>query len=869
MKRILKYIFIITGLLAAIWAGLVFMADPAAYETQLKERIQATGGYTLSVQGEVNISAFPSPSVSFNNVLLIPDEGTANIPSITVQSIIADIGFMGLISHENIKTININTPSISAETNEGEAISLENQLLTVAQFLQSMPADTVHITDATISNNDTKNAITTSLIAQKAGKYITIDGTVEAYQLEWQFRASLPQQTGDAKLQIINNIGSKIEYTGSFARTDGLEIKGNVKGTLTQRQNTERQQTPQNILTFAGATEYKNGNFFLRETTIQANDTKGTVSVTYNITDDTPRLDIISKLETFTADNWQYLFIPYIFASSEQGLESLTSNMQLALNVSSTLLSFRGHTYDNASLKLHFEPNKIVIDEFKASIKDNANFLTTGAITETNKGLRFRGKTRIAGSNLKDVLLRYEPVVGRLSNTILSDFSLNANMFISNEQIRFSEADLKVGELELSGGLVTYFGIQPRVEADIALDDVNLDYFRDVWRDELKTANADDFSLNLGNHTDVSWLRELNTLVSLNVYFSGFKFLDINGSNASFRLYAKPGEIGLEEIAMRYRRSQLKGDVSLNVLGELPNFNISLQIPNLDTRYFSPNGESFGVNLVNLEAEDAAKRWSREIFDFNWMKGWTGNIGLGIGKFTHQGNDYNKLGLKAEMQYERMKVETLSFERFGGKVDASGTLVGGKVPAISGQFTLYNADISELLATLMQQKFVDGRISISGSFSTFGIHFYSWIKQLGLKSIISARGVSADGINIQGVIDAVQGSRFVAEVVQKVEQAINNGMTRYSIDGNLNIDNAIMSTPGMRMSTRNATATLNGDIELLPWTMNLEMLYTFPALTSQTTATMPVDLRGTPEEFKFTYDTSSLEAYVAKRITGR
>ena len=138
--------------------------------------------------------------------------------------------------------------------------------------------------------------------------------------------------------------------------------------------------------------------------------------------------------------------------------------------------------------------------------------------------------------------------------------------------------------------------------------------------------------------------------------------------------------------------------------------------------------------------------------------------------------------------------------------------------------------------------------------------------------VVAGRGIRAENFNMQGVVDAVLTSRSVPDVTTNVDKALPNGSTDFSVDGNININNGIIRTPGVTIEaqdTGRAKGALTGELRLIPWKMALNVIYQMTMLQSETIPTLTVDLNGTPDKYEMRIDTSSLEAYVAKRIVGK
>lgn len=549
---------------------------------------------------------------------------------------------------------------------------------------------------------------------------------------------------------------------------------------------------------------------------------------------------------------------------------TLPKNLDITFNMTAEDLLLGEKKLTGSIFKGKLVAGNFSVEILQALLPENGAIALSGNVQETAKGIRFQGRADARGGSMKSALGLFSAEADQLPERGLGAFSLSSNIFISSEQLRLSEADVRLENLQLVGGMVTYFEEKPRIEADIALRDTNLDYFRNSWRSEQIAKGTAQPILKLNTGVDFGWLKHLRPIVSLKVGLEGFTFLDKTGGKGSFKILAQQNELALQNIELVYPDGTFKSNLKLNVEKDQPVLDITAEIPQLDTNYFSVNPQIQSKPLAN--PNDPAHRWSEELFDFSWLEGYNGNFALGIRDFTHAGGLYKNFTLAAQLQNEQVQFSRLSFEHFGGKVDATGTLTGGKVPSLSASYTLYNADIVDLLHSFTKLDKIGGRVSVSGTIVTSGINFLAWLEQADIKTVIAARGVKLPGFYLQGIVDGVNASRSVAEVVTNVQQAMPAGVTDVSVDGNINIQKAIVKTPGLTLKTvqaGGATGVLTGEWQLMPWTLKMALLWQLPVLKSETVPTLSMDIDGTPENYNVKTDTSSLEAYVAKRIVGK
>lgn len=624
-------------------------------------------------------------------------------------------------------------------------------------------------------------------------------------------------------------------------------------------------------LALSGKIAYGAERVDLTETKLETKESAGTGRLSFLLND---KVNVEAEMDFSRLkleESWmRQLFAPKaesnVFRSTQQGglfPDWLTASLALKADA----LFYNSMAFENMALAARMENGAVNIARLSANGNGGSTFSLNGNIQETARGARFQGRTDIAGQSLREALAMLDPAASQLPDGLLGNFYVRSNLFISGEQLRLSEADAKITDLALSGGLVTYFGTRPKVEAEVSLTNTNLDYFRDRWRESMAQGKSADFMFKINRSVDFSWLRSLLPVIDLKVNLRGFTLLDMPGSAGSFRLVAQLNEMGVYGAQFSYPEGTLKAEAKVNVSQDLPRIDLKLETPQLNLAYFSsaPNMETTPWVNKSLSSD----RWSKDLFDLSWMIGASGNFSLATSRLIYRGANYDRFLLESTLENEQMRVSRLTFERFGGKLDATGTLTGGKVPGLSTNFVLYNADIGELVSQFSDFTAATGRVSVSGAVNTSGINLFSWMQQADAKLSLVGRGVRVKNFSLRGVVDGVLASRSVAEVVANVNRALPTGNTDFSVDGNINIIGGVARTPGLSLTAQQGTGTLNAEMDLMAWKLASNAVYQFPALRSDTAPTLTVDTTGTPENFTTKLDTSSLESFVAKRVVGQ
>lgn len=870
-------------------------------------------GKPLAVKGAVEFHLLPSPTLTLHNVEIEPGTDPAKpTPHMRAESLVIGLPFSGLFSEKPTPgSITLSQPVLEVE--RGSDGDIHWDWLQAEGGMLALPA-AVEIRGGKAIYFNPYNEKTVRLeeinltVSQHAQSGARASGSMRYLGRQMHLEATLPPpQNGQESTRMELKFWQSAEtiLSASLERIPPQGAAGALwRGSVTLQVEDLHQWVPRNDpkntlaptltaagqpvqqveeakpepypLKLSGTLEYGNERLKIGELALETADSAGKGEASLLLAE-VPNINVrllFDRLKIQPAVFNTYLggaraaqeakLSPVAAAESEP---RLPKNLVLDLELGADTLFVDAHQFSGVTMTGGLRDGEFTIASMKGSFAGGTAISLEGKIVDQAKGMRFQGRTQTSGKDLRAALATFDRAAEKLPEKGFSEYYIKANVFISSEQLRLSEAELKLGDLQLGGGMVTYFEALPRVEAEIVLKDINLDYFRDAWREEIQQSGEHSFIFKVNSNVDFSWLRSLKSIIDLKLNFERFTFLEKTGSTASFRLYARQNEFGLHSIQMDYPDGAVKGEIKINVDNPLPALTADLELPEFNTSYFSEDGKAFGTPWVNPAGTEG--RWSAALFDFSWMIGVTGRASITSPRIIHQGENYDRFLLQCGLSNEQLQIGKLSFERFGGKLDFTGALSGGKVPGMSGSFTIFNADLRQILQSFSSMDKLTGRVSVSGSVTTSGITFQEWVKQADAKVVVAGRGVRTEGFNLQGVVDAVLASRSVADVVSNVGKALPSGSTDFSVDGNLNIGGGVLRTPGITVQVGQALGNVTGEVLLIPWKMAVNALFQMRMLQSETIPTLAVDLNGTPDHYEMRTDTSSLEAYVAKKIVGK
>jgi hypothetical protein len=927
-------IIVIGGLIAiAMFAAVIIPSfiDTSRYKTLFAEQFLKLTGHEVTIRGEVSLYLLPTPSVLFRQVEIKPPPDRTDVPTLRMEALSVGTDFASVFSEKTeIQSMKLIHPVVEIARGKSKRINwdwLSGSMLThMSPKGKSSDGLTLHqlsITDGKVyylnENTEFREVIDAINLAfnMKTTGEVDINGHLKYHANDVNIAVAMGAPDAAGKTQSVNlslNSGraSRLQLKGNLYTDAAQDFQGDLELELENiypwvRKPVEKvvheqldasgkpivEVPPTPIpIKLTSKASFKGDLFRLDDTDFSSGDAtvgKGLVEFLWQQNLQVSTAFRFSLLDlTRWEEFWSALHaskarqanpeIPTDFGQEEEPQNVFPEDLSVNTMVVVDKLLINGEVWQDLFFSGEMDQGLMVVDQFTIGSSAESQISLFGIVTTDTGEAKFEGNVETSGKDLRTVLATIDPEAKALPDLGFSrGFSATANLLISPQQVRVSEANLQIGDFRLVGGLVAYNEDQPRIEAEIKLKGINLDYFRDAWRDEkIKRATSKD-STSYNQKVDFSWLKNLKTKIDFRIDISKFTFLDKEGESASVRLTAKAGEVGLYGLKMYYTDSIIDGNLHLDVAGEVPVADVVVTANSFDTSYLSvqlpekskaERAAEVMATQAHRDPNDAGK-WSEDLFDFSWMYGYNANFDVSLVELVMGPTTFENVKFKASLENNTLNVQKLNFGIWGGGFEGAGTLVGGRVPGMSGRFTFYNAELSNLTTRVSKIDNITGRVSLSGVVSASGINFRSWVEQAEAKVVMTGRGMQVRNLNIQGVLDSVGAARSVADVVNSVPKALVDGSTEFSVDGNINVSGGLVKTPGVQLRVGYTTGNVTGEIKLIPWTMTISSLFSFPNLTSETIPTLRISLSGPVDNTVLKMDTSSLEAYVAKRIIGK
>ena len=904
------------GLLLVL--GAIMMVQGSIDTVRLRETIiaelKAKTGQEVKIKGKVSVRLLPRPVAFIPGIEITKAKNGVVVPELAADLVVLNLAPSTLLDEKpRITGIALQRPTLVLERGEDRYIqwgwintSFIKSLFSegdngVAEGIKIVEGRLI-FRDGKVDSED-ELSINDIYLEGMIGKAPAFEGEASVAESIYQFSfngedndAKMPQGAQRLNVSLATNAKNKATVKGYIDLSgDAPKIEGafalesdNMRNWVSpgNEQNKTLSPVP---LQFTGEWSQEGENIEIKDAQLQGLNSAGTGSVSLTWSDWHPNFQVDMHMKALDYDKWEDLLRDLVarklamtrpragstYSADDQPQNPLPQDMHMLLYLDIENLVLGAQTLRQTQIQAALADGALTVNQFNIQMPGDAALTLFGVVSPANTGgLRFEGSMEMQGKSLRKMLTLVDDTAGELSEATFGDFSIRSNVFISSEQLRLSEAQAKLNDLQLTGGMVGYFDKVPRIEADVRLKDINFDYFRDVWRTTHKTPGNGDYFLKFDQGANYTWLKKLRASVDFRVAVDGFTFLEQQGDLASFRLFARENELGLYNVRLNYPTDELDANLTLDVRGEAPVFSVVLNTEKLDTAYFLPleeeKTEEQQVEELKKSQETGPKKriWSEELVDMSWLEGYGASYDLTINNLKHRDVTLTGLKFQGKLENSSLVFKNTSFGYWDGKCSMSGLLYGGRVPGLNLSFTLYNLQLQQFLRTLTGHETISGRMSITGTLATTGVNYHSWVTQADANMSLSGRSVTVDGLNLRGVVDAVRVSRTAADVFNNANLALRKGATDFSVDGTMNVKNGSIKSPGIALKSLTASGTLNAEVKLVPWKIDSAVLFTFQNLSPENAPTMTVQVTGPLESPQMLTDTASLEAYVAKQIIG-
>jgi hypothetical protein len=506
----LRIVIVVSLLLVALIAGGLLAAPRLIawddYRSELTARAAAITGQRVAVKGRIDLELLPEPILTLAQTTL---SGPPDRPGDVLEVDRLDLKLrpLPLLRGEfAVDEVRLVRPTLQVERPH-ETGPTALALLASAGMALPLAADgarRVSVVDgrAVIDGIGAAAAhelqdINLDVVAQAPGGPFTLNGDFVIAEQPFRFTAQLGQAAADAGSSF------QLKLTAADTGTDpaSLNFRGlawwdakapRVRGDLTltggdlqagyatlARAFGDGTAAPPLWLaapfSFGGHLQFAGSQLQLEELRLQLADTEARGRLDLDLAG-RPRLDLRLDLPRLAAPGG------WTLADLHLGpLSDLAATLQGQIDLSIDALDYRRGTIRRVRARMSLSGDgRMTVEQARAVLPGLTRVAFTGGFAGEGDAAELSGTLTAVSDDLGAALAWLDLQPGGVAEGRMQTLSLTSRLALSNQKLRFADAELRVDASRLSGALAVSLGPRSQIAAAVALDRLNLDAY---WPD--------------------------------------------------------------------------------------------------------------------------------------------------------------------------------------------------------------------------------------------------------------------------------------------------------------------------------------------------------------------------------------------------
>lgn len=848
MSKVIKYVglaFVIFVLILLIVPVFIPMEH---YKGQARDAVKRLTGRDLVIDGDIKLSLLPQPTISLGNVKLASVPGASFPDMLRVKEAKASLSLTSLLSGKvAIASLKLISPElVLEELKTGEAswvfnlsgtapateqvvdkparqqsfelpIGIEHIVVQHGKvtYIEPDKQFTVEDIDLNLKTVSPKGPIDFSTSLKAFGEVFYLSGEVKEFREHIQIATEVDAL--DTKLTIDGDIDPL-----------GTRFKGKVilHGKLDKLE--EYVAVPKgwkNVYNFNTDIEASRKQLNFNEIKFVCGQTTAEGKGGYSFTDEAGNV----KLAVLPGD----ISLDLVLQRREK---EITSNIHI--KTSSVIPLLKSLDIDMSALpdllskKLEFSTSALYLDQ---------------EITLKNMLLQAAGATAQGGVKLKNF------ASPSLSYDLHTD---NAGSFIKAAGVKLP---IKLASISIKGGLSkngNNFSTNTTLTAAKASVNVKGNINRDRPMDtDLNLAME---SQNLGQTLEQLFGSSYSQLGALSL------FAHLKGDLAK---EAKL-DISKSSLVMAVDKTDLSGNVNINMKGEKPNFNARLQASVINLNAFDSQ-KTLPVASPNTTRAAGASNahWSSDKIDLSFLNLMDGTLDLTVQKMVKGELVFDSINLKSSISKGILNIDPLTGNLYGGQVRLVASLPSGTKQTVTFKGGVKDANLKNITPEGRKIKVTKGTVTVNADLKTSGESQMQYIRNLsGAVDLKGTDGILS-GVNLQKIVDSLNNIKNLEGVLRILDSSFSGGETEYkNLTGVVSINQGVANITQGTLEASGGRIGATGSVNLPEYYMDIA-------------AKVETDVKGMPpfgarlygplDNPQHKLDTAALKQHILKNVINK
>ncbi len=436
MKKIILIVAALVILLISAFVIFVMSIDWNEHKTKIAEQFSSLTGKRVVFDGDVELSFFPSPYLTVENVKIYNDKQGNTAPLAQINRLVANLELIPFIKGEfNVKKMSLLNPLVSIQMDETGKCNWDTEL-TLEQRMKMaetpVKLDSLSIEKATLTIKDSLKGIDWTF--RNLSAEVMADSLLGPFRIEGSYIKDsnpagfafsigrLDTNMSTSVNAVINNPASQtmLRFDGSvlpqqdvFSGNVVFESKKLMQFITENFKNIKFDAKYDIPLAFSTQLSTNSQKMELSNFVIKYGDTVGAGNIIIPIinAEDEVRGSDAAKIEV-AFDMTDLDLEPIVYFLTNE-LKKIEQNGKFAINTSADIIAdvkavnvkYGTHKMRDAELSFDILPQKININTMKATLSGDTKFELWGAIFAGKEGeLRYQSETRVRSNAIISLL---------------------------------------------------------------------------------------------------------------------------------------------------------------------------------------------------------------------------------------------------------------------------------------------------------------------------------------------------------------------------------------------------------------------------------------------------------------------------------
>ncbi len=879
------------GFFFLLWLALSILVDEDAIAKEFIAKVKSVTGYAVSY-GEMDVSVLPVPTVTLYKVKLDNDPKASSQNFLIADRVEVSVDLMSLLSgNMQFNRLLLDKPQFQLEkfadktTNWAFMEALNDKDMAMQEGV-NLILQSGTLTFVDVVNNKVKSIDKFSIDLDISPKTFDVAGSFlldnKQVRLDGEFTVSAFTGIEDFSMKgslAAREAQNNLIYKGDMGRAAGLlTLNGTLESTFVDlkpwlfevvskdSQKVIGDAIPNPIPASFAANVVKAGPILnVTNLTVKGGVTAGTGGLSWT-DDETDKLAM--KLDFTTLDFGNIVTkSDMLFA---KGAFNRLFGMFLPQGVSAEVAINAQKVHlgtvqaDSLELSATLDQQELVLNQAALNLPGDNHILLFGIFKMTlDNQISFDGNIETVGKSLSGLVESLDMISQSFLTDHTGEFRGRAELNLSSTLNIISGIKFQAGDLLVAGGVTLGTSKEADAEITMEVDNIKLDGMLSYL---IPTSPKDLGAVGTGFEDvkrNVSWLAEFKHRILFNVVLPRYSLGGRTGTKpAAFIVKLEPNSIDFRKADIKLDDLEVRGNLKYTQLTRIPSVegDIYLSYLNIATAF----GKK--MRLSPVARGNRQEVWDTEYFNVNFLKGYDTFVKVNIGNLLHPDFGMTNVTAILNSKNDRWNIDEFQGNIWEGQVKGAFVLDVSSVPGISAQLGIGAVRADRMMDALIGQPSFRGFINVNAQIATSGLNMVSWVRNSMGHISFTGQNFAIKGFDVASLVQTVPLMRSVTDVVNTARVSLLKNQSTFSvISGFFNIEQGVMSTPEIKLRSKHATGTLKGQMDLLPWMMDMSVDFALTTLDPANYPVLRILFKDSIDDPIINFDTRSLEAFIARK----